>query len=109
MRLKRKGVKNVNGAGKRNTVNVILIIYYSLYAELGTARVDTRVSFVQYSREFHAKRVAYFAKKCTLFREISCVAKLVLACESQFRMFRISRNKHLTYETKLQSQKMLFS
>ena len=56
-------------------------------------RVDTRVSFVRTSREFHAKQVSYFAKKCSLFREISCFAKLALACEGQFRMFRISRNK----------------
>ena len=33
--------------------------------------VDTRVSFVQHSREFYAKRVSHFAKKCSLFREIS--------------------------------------
>ena len=56
------------------------------------ARVETRVSFVRNSRDFHAKQVSYFAKKCSLFREISCFAKLALACERKFRMFRISRN-----------------
>ena len=44
-------------------------------------RVNTRVSFVQNSREFHAKRVSYFAKICSLFREISCFAKLALKIE----------------------------
>ena len=34
-------------------------------------RVETRVSFVRNSRDFHAKRVSYFVKKCSLFREIS--------------------------------------
>ena len=69
-------------------------------------RVDTRVSFIQNSKDFHAKRVSYFAKKCSLFREISCFAKLVLACERQFPMFRISRNRTFSIrnETKLQSQ-----
>ena len=69
-------------------------------------RVDTRVSFVQNSREFYAKRVSYFAKICSLFREISCFAKLALVCESQFRMFRISRNKTFNKrnETKLQGR-----
>ena len=63
-------------------------------------RVDTRVSFVQNSRYFQAKQVSYFAIKFSLFREISCFAKLALACKSQFRMFCISRNRALAYETK---------
>ena len=72
--------------------------------DLAFGRVETRVSFVRNSREFHAKRVSYFAKKRSLFREISCFAKLALACKSQFCMFRISRNKTFRKqnETKLQ-------
>ena len=31
-------------------------------------------------------------KKCTLFREISCLTKLALAYETQFRMFSFSRD-----------------
>ena len=44
------------------------------------------------------------SRKRSLFREISCFVKLALACESQFRMFRISRNKTFNKrnETKLQ-------
>ena len=75
-------------------------------------RVDTRVSVVQNSREFHAKRVSYFAKKCSLFCEISCFAKLVLPCETLFRMFRISQNQTFNKrnKTKLQHRmKKLFS
>ena len=48
------------------------------------------------------KQVSYFAKKCFLFREILCFAKLAFACEGQFRMFRISQNRTFAYETKLQ-------
>ena len=57
------------------------------------SRVDTWVDTRKKSREFHAKRVPNFAKKSYLFREISCFVKLALKCKSQFRMFRISRNK----------------
>ena len=46
-------------------------------------RVDTRVSFVQNSREFHAKRVSYFAKKYYLFREIPVSRNCILACETK--------------------------
>ena len=49
-------------------------------------RVDTRVSFVQNSRYFQAKQVSYFAIKFSLFREISCFAKLPVT-------------KHLTSKT----------
>ena len=58
------------------------------------------MTLVQNSREFHEKRVSYFAKKYSLFCEISCFAKLAFACESKFRIFRISRNRALSYETK---------
>ena len=57
------------------------------------SRVDTLVSLVGNSREFHVKRVSYFTKKRSLFHEILCFTKLALACKSQFCMFRISRNK----------------
>ena len=71
---------------------------------IAASRVDTRVSFAQKSREFHAKRVSYFAKICFLFPIISCFAKLALECETKFRMFRISQNKAFKKrnETKLQ-------
>ena len=59
-----------------------------MWGAVTSTRVDTQVSFVGNSREFHAKRVSYFAKKRSLFCEILCFAKLALACESQFRMFR---------------------
>ena len=69
-------------------------------------RVDTRVSFVQSFREFHAKRVSYFVKNA------SCFAKLALACEaeSQFRMLRISRSEKFNKrsETAMSNKKALF-
>ena len=49
-----------------------------------TGRVDTRVYFVQNSREFRAKRVLYFAKKYSLFREICVSRNWLLECETNF-------------------------
>ena len=77
---------------------------------LGDTRVDTRVSFVQNSREFQAKRILYLAKKSSLLPEILCFAKLAVEYESQFRMFCISRNKTFNNqnETKLKRQIKIF-
>ena len=70
-------------------------------------RVDIRVSFGQNSHEFLANRVSYFAKICSLFREILCYAKQTLACESQFWMFRISRDKTLNKRNKTELQRRM--
>ena len=45
-------------------------------------RIDTPVSFVQNSREFHAKQVSYFAKKYSLFRENRVLRNWLLICET---------------------------
>ena len=72
-------------------------------------RVDTRVSFVQNSREFHAKRVSYFAKKYYLFREIPVSRNCILACETKRNSSNLAwlvKQKHRSFQTKIVVFKM---
>ena len=72
------------------------------YLALGAveARVDTRVSFVQNSREFHAKRVSYFAKNAPCFAKFRVSQNWLKHAKKSFVCFVFFETEYLAYKTK---------